>query len=179
MAVISHAQFAGMEGGSRRLSDMTEGPKSGYYVARDPNTPVERGGSDEVTEQGVGSEADVKAHYDSAVAKGAMHAIPGNNPREVYQGKWKEYLDVSDRYTASTRGLMHALQHGMANVQLSAWAAHNPVVGEEYGPGDKRDVQITGENKETGEKTGHPLGVRMVANALHAQEARRARNRGA
>ena len=164
-----------MEGGSRRLSDMTEGPKSGYYVARDPDTAVEHGGSrEDKGEEGTGSEADVKEHYDEVRARGAMRALPGNNPREVYQGKWKQYLDVSDRYTASTHGLMHALQHGMANVQLSVWAAHNPVHGEEFGPGDKRDVTTTMESKETGEKTGHPLGVRMVANALHAQEAQRA-----
>lgn len=172
MTAISHAQFAGMEGGSRRLSDMTEGPKSGYYVSRDPDTPVEQGGSKEV-EMPNSTEAGVKAHFDEVRGRGAMTAVPGNNPREVYQGKWQNYLDVSDRYSPSTTGLMHALQHGMANVQLSTWAAHNPVHGEEFGPGDKRDVPLTKQN-DAGEKTGHPLGVRMVANSLHAQEMQRA-----
>lgn len=170
MTVISHAQFASMEGGSRRLSDQTEAPKSGYYVSRDPDVPVAQGGSPEA--KGGSTEEGVRANYDAARAQGALTALPGRPASEVYQGKWMDMLDVSDRYPASTSGLMHALQHGMANVQLAAWAAHNPVHGEEFGPGDKREVSITGENA-AGEKTGHPVGVQRAAHALHTQEMNR------
>ena len=47
--IISHSQFAKLEGGSRELGTMKEGTKGGYYVARDPRIPVEIGGSEELT----------------------------------------------------------------------------------------------------------------------------------
>lgn len=175
---ISSAQFSELPGGSRRLSDGSEGPKSGYYVARDPDKDVHKGGSYEAKVRDV-HPGDVQAHFDLVKDDGAMTARPEQHPDEVYQGTWPangmRYLDVSDRFPASPNGLMHALQHGMANVQLAAWAAHS-LHGEEWGPGDKREVTLTtsrGEGDDI-EKLGHPEGVRMTANALHAQEARRA-----
>lgn len=170
--IISHAEFAGLEGGSRRLSDMSEGPKSGYYVARDPDKPIQQGGSFEATVKDTHPE-DVKAHFDLSKEAGAETARPEHKASEVYQGTWasggQRYLDVSDRYSASTSGLMHALQHGMANVQLAAWDAHN-----------QREVPIT-ESTEDSQgntvKTGVNPRARMVANALHAQAVRRARMR--
>lgn len=179
-SIISHDQFASLDGGSRRLSDMSEGPKSGYYVSRDPGVRVEHGGSFEDRVKDA-DPREVEAHFNLVNEAGARTARPEQSPDEVYQGTWSHngsrYLDVSDRYTASTAGLMHALQHGMANTQLAAWAAHNPVHGEEFGPGDKREVSITRTDSD-GTKTGFAPGVRYVANALHAKEAQRARQRG-
>lgn len=171
--ILSDSQFAERDGASRRLSDKSEGPKSGYYVSRDPDTHVSAGGSNEIAEPITQSNAAVVGHhFDEANREGARTAIPHHNPDEVYQGGWqyggKQYLDVSDRYSRSTSGLMHALQNGMANVQLGMWTGHGPK-GKEY-------ATITQENSE-GEKTGVSPNARMVANSLHAQEVQRAVSR--
>lgn len=167
--ILSDAQFAGLEGGSRRLSDKSEGPGSGYYVSRDPDVPVRDGGSMErvVPDH---SPADVAAHHDAIKEAGAGSHSFGQNKDDVYQGTWssegKRYLDVSDRYGATTSGLMHALQHGMANAQLAGWNAHA-----------MEEMPITDSTPDGETKLGTNPRARYVANSLHAQEARRSRMR--
>jgi len=163
---MSHAQFASVPfGASRRLVDSTEGPSTGYYVSRDPDTAIHAGGSKERVIPSATPEA-VGAHFHEMKARGAMEAQPDVARNNVYQGIWNDsgsdntYLDVSDHYPESTHGLMHALQHGMANAQKAVWAAHN------------NDEQTVTGTDSSGRKLGIPEGVRQNANALHAQAAR-------
>lgn len=166
---LSDAQFATLEGGSRRVSDKSEGPQRGYYVSRDPDVPVREGGSMERTVADH-SPQDVAAHHQAISEAGASEHAFGQTKDDVYQGTWssdgKRYLDVSDRYGATTVGLMRALQHGMANAQLAGWNAHATT-----------EMPITDSTPDGETKLGTNPRARYVANALHAQEARRARMR--
>jgi len=175
MAIISDAQFAGLEGGSRNLETLKEGPSHGYYVSRDPDTRVRDGGSFEATVDDHTPE-DVRAHADLVNEE----PVPTNHsaaPEGAYQGTWsdgdKRYLDVSDRYSKSTAGLMHALQHGMANAQLAMYTAHNPA--QHQFP----EITSSQENEKTGETEKLGVNPRMshIANSLHAMTVRDARDR--
>lgn len=183
---VSDEDFSQLPGGSRRLSDKSAGPEEGYYVSRDPDVSVARGGSDETIPGANNDPTVVASHYAKVMSEGAMTAQPQHDPDDVYQGTWEaganRFLDVSDRYGMHTAGLMHALQHGMANVQWAMWGAHNPVHGKEFGPGDRREVPLMSpvvegdamhrKGYKVGEKSHHPIMVAHVANALHAQVMR-------
>ena len=135
--IISHSQFANLEGGSRELGTMKEGRKGGYYVSRDPRVPVEIGGSLEKTASthNVGAIQshfeDMKALASKIVPTGYMKARAAT-PEEreaVHQGIWTDkgtaYLDVSDRIgkRASESSLREALHRGISQNQLAIWAA--------------------------------------------------------
>lgn len=135
--ILNHAQFAKLFGGSRSLTTGEAGPASGYYVSRDPRTPVEIGGSPEEVSSAHDEEA-VRNHWNKI--KGvAEHIHPtgwlsargatAKEKSEVYQGIWtdkgKTYLDVSDRIgdRASASSLREALQRGLDQKQLGVYAA--------------------------------------------------------
>jgi len=177
--IISDAQFSGLDGGSRNVETHEQGPSHGYYVSRDPDTRVRDGGSFEAKVADHTPE-DVQAHMQLINEDGAATAgtaSSGQSSKETYQGTWSEgkdrYLDVSDRYSKSTAGLMHALQHGMANTQLAMYSAHNPSAHQ------FPEITSSQENAKTGETEKLAVDPRLhqIAASLHKVEARRARDR--
>lgn len=137
--MISHEEFAGLEGGSRKLTTGKSGEGSGYYVSRDPRVPMEVGGGLE----NIGSLHDVKKvteHFQKAkeiagkvVPTGWMkgRAATAKEKENIHQGIWqdketgKSYLDISDRVgeRASRSSLREALERGIAHNQLAIYAA--------------------------------------------------------
>ena len=176
--IISHSQFAKLEGGSRELGTMKEGTKGGYYVARDPRIPVEIGGSEELTASthDVGS---IQEHFKKmkdiagkVVPTGWMKgraATPAEQSR-IHQGVWTEdgkaYLDVSDRIgdRASRSSLREALERGINQHQLSIWAS---------GSGQSLPTHM---KTETGTKVVNPA-AEMQISYLKGQEAESQRRR--
>ena len=109
MSSISHAQFAGLPGGSRRFDNREGGPGTGYYVSRDPDVPVEKGGSEERVAKAQSVPA-VAGHYRKNKNR-ALAAPAPSGSNGVYQGIWtsspedesdrtpRTYLDISDHYS--------------------------------------------------------------------------------
>jgi hypothetical protein len=124
--VISDQQFAAMatEGASRSVRTGEQGGP-GYYVSRDPNIPLSKGGGSEMV-TGAPTAEDVVKHRGAAAV--AMVFTPGRAGRNVHQGIWSEskegptYLDVSDKtqsYSeALTKGAMGS-QRAIARVKRS------------------------------------------------------------
>ena len=137
--MISNEEFAGLKGGSRKLTDSKPGKGSGYYVSRDPRVPMEVGGGMEE----IGKLHDVKTvseHFKRAkeiagkvVPLGWMRgrAATAKEKENIHQGIWqdtesgKSYLDISDRIggRASRSSLREALERGIAHNQLAIYAA--------------------------------------------------------
>ena len=170
--VLSDSQFSHLPGGSREIATNKSGKGSGYYVSRDPRTPVEMGGSPEVV-GGLADEATVKEHMakikgvaEKVMPTGWMKARAAT-PKEsanVHQGIWqdeeskKTYLDVSDRIggRASNSSLEEGLHRGITQQQLGIYAA-----------GTGRTL-TTNTQSETGQKTVAPA-AEMTLNYLKKQ----------
>jgi hypothetical protein len=179
--VLSDSQFSHLPGGSREIATNKSGKGSGYYVSRDPRTPVEMGGSPEVV-GGLADEATVKEHMakikgvaEKVMPTGWMSARAAT-PKEsanVHQGIWqdeeskKTYLDVSDRIggRASSSSLEEGLHRGITQKQLGIYAA-----------GTGRTL-TTNTQSETGQKNVAPA-AEMTLNYLKKQrEEKTTRNK--
>lgn len=141
MSSLSHAQFARLPGGSRRLSDRTVGPDSGYYVSRDPEKKVSEGGSLERIAKAQ-SESAVGRHY-RAVRESALSAPAPKGSTDVYQGIWtsspadesdrkpRTYLDVSDHYTDPMTAGHAAIQNRQKGMYSASTESTIPVWNED------------------------------------------------
>ena len=127
--VLNSAEFAGSPGGaSRRMTDLTRGPKSGYYVSRDGGRPVVSGGSLEWTSNPTDSQAKkvrTSQNHLNLSRAASLAATPDDLKSEVYQGRWEDpdsgytFHDVSDR----TTNVGEALAKGAENLQRGVYAA--------------------------------------------------------
>ena len=178
--VLSDSQFSHLPGGSREIATNKSGKGSGYYVSRDPRTPVEMGGSPEVV-GGLADEATVKEHMakikgvaEKVMPTGWMSARAAT-PKEsanVHQGIWQDeeskqtYLDVADRIggRASRKSLEEGLSRGISQKQLGIYAA---------GSGN---TLTTNTEDKFGTKTPNPA-AEMTLGYLKTQNAESARRK--
>lgn len=119
---LSHEEFAGLPGGSRRYTDAGIS-RGGYYVSRNPEIPVEQGGSKEIVSDRSLATGAVEKHWDET-RTAALAATPVGDRHLVHQGIWndpehgKTYLDISDKKAT----LGEALETGMQNKQRAIYA---------------------------------------------------------
>lgn len=153
MSSISHAQFARQGGGSRRFSDRTPGPSTGYFVSRDPDVAPDQGGSQEVVARR-NSVAVTRRHFQVNQGRALAAQAPAGSS-DVFQGVWtsspsdesdghpRTYLDISDHYPDVMDAGMAAIKNKQKGMYGAEADTTIPVWNE-----DRSKYSVAGINDE-------------------------------